>query len=141
MLTKQSVENYIDAQPVLLKQCFTSLLDNKSKTTQETIDSFLEPTRLLLIAGGIPVSPTDNWLSELNPLFDDITPVMHILQGESKKVHQTLRGKVIKLTLGWIFDNLLGYCLDLDYRHLGKSDRLLVGDAIFLSAIYKKLTV
>lgn len=137
MITPKSIERYVDYQPVLVKQTFAALLDNKSKATQNTISRFPEQIKVFLNRAGIVTVSKENWLADVFQEFD-IDSLMDILRGESLKETKTISYRVKKAVIGGVLDRLLGYVLDLDFSCLSQADRLSVGDGMYLAALHKE---
>jgi hypothetical protein len=137
MINQKSIERYVDYQPVLVKQTFAALLDNKSTATQNAVSSFSDRVKVFLNRAGIATVSTENWFADVSEEFD-IDSLMDILRGESLKETQTFAFKLQKVVFGWALDRLLGYVLDLNFSHLSYSDRMSVGDGLYLAALHKE---
>lgn len=139
MITPKTIENYVDHQPVLVKQTFSVILDNKSKSALDTLSAYLIGAKSFFNRAGIVTVSKDNWIKGIASEYD-IDSFMDILRGESLKETKTIGWKILKTTIGNFADRLIGNNLGIDFVGLPHEQRMNVGDAIYLAALHNELS-
>ena len=129
MITKQSIEAYVDHKPTLVKQTFAILLDSKNPTTHSTLAMYIASVKVYLNRAGIATISKEHWLNDIFLEFE-IDSLMDILSGESLKETKTAKFKLMRAAMGGYLDKLVGNALGLDFANLSHEDRLSVGDGV-----------
>ena len=134
MITCHSIESYVDSQPSIVKECFSSLISNPSEATRSAALRYLDSMKKFLARADVGMPPTSNWVSWAKSNFS-VEDLMSILKSETQKEVGTLKHTVGKLFYP-IAKRMMAYTLDFDLSQTTYEQESLVCDAIILAGLY-----